>query len=381
MSVVVLRSLSEVASSQDLLDELVAHASEPNIFFESWFLRAALSHLRQSDQEILVTLVCAPEGTPLALIPLHVASRSLRSPFRRTSVWQHRHCFLGTPLLRATREVEAFTLFLAWLRSYTPRASLFTLPCMSADGPVYQAIVAALRNERLAWVETVRYQRAFQAGGLSTDEHFSRLSKRMRKELKRKERRMEESGPTELLSLSPSSDLEAWAETFLRMEASGWKGRAQSALQTNPMDLAFFREILAQALPRGKLAMTLLQLNQQPTAGMVSFLSGDGAFAFKIAYDEQFAHFSPGALATLYSLQALLLNNRVRWIDSSAAPNHPLLDKLYLDRRTIVTLEIGLHGTLPLRLVHSARRLYRAIIRASNAPRAIVATAEGDDDG
>lgn len=368
MSVVVLHTPAELAASEALLEDLAAHAAEPNVFFEGWFLRAALNHLREPHQQILLALVQSPEGAPLALFPTQMSRRSVRSPFRRASLWLHRHCFLGTPLVRAGSEVAAFTAYLSWMRAYQPRVSLLTLPSMTADGPVHQAILTALRREGLPFVETVRYERAFQPTGISADEHFDRLTKRMRKELKRKERRLEDCGSTELRSLSAASDLASWGDAFLSMEASGWKGRAQSALQTNPADLAFFRELLAESMQRQKLAMTLLQIGDKPAAGTVSFVSGVGVFAFKIAYDEQFAHVSPGSIATLYTLQTLLPDSRIRWIDSSAAPNHPLLDKIYLGRRTIVTLEVGLHGAVPLRLVNTARQMYRAYKRRPPPP-------------
>jgi hypothetical protein len=65
-----------------------------------------------------------------------------------------------------------------------------------------------------------------------------------------------------------------------------------------------------------------------------------GAVAFKIAYDEAFARFSPGVLLELEHIRRLHEPGAPAWMDSGAAPNHPMIDHLWRDRRSIETVVV-----------------------------------------
>ena len=297
MPVQLLTTPADLDAYAGALTELEAHASEPNVFFEGWFLRSALTHLLKPGSTVAIALISSPSGSPIGLIPLQWQERSLRAPFRRISVWQHRHCFLATPLLRASAEQESICELLTWLRTSYPRVPLLTLPGMCADGPVYKALQQTLISMRMPSIETVRIRRAFQSADLTPDQYFAKLSKHDRKELRRKERRVTELAPPAFRTLADPAELPHWCEMFLGIEASGWKGRACSALRHTPEDRAFFCDLLAAALAKHKLLMTQLDIGARPAAANVVFVSGGGSFAFKIAYDEDFARLSPGPLA------------------------------------------------------------------------------------
>ena len=64
----------------------------------------------------------------------------------------------------------------------------------------------------------------------------------------------------------------------------------------------------------------------------------------KIAYDEAYARFSPGVLLELDNLD-LLARGDIDWMDSCAAENHPMIDSLWGERRTIVRVSLPLAGT------------------------------------
>ena len=79
----------------------------------------------------------------------------------------------------------------------------------------------------------------------------------------------------------------------------------------------------------------------QPIARRCAFLASDGSFAFKTAYDERFAHYSPGAIVEIDSLTQLDGLERVRWMDSCALPDNTLINRISNDRKTIDSLVIG----------------------------------------
>jgi hypothetical protein len=84
-----------------------------------------------------------------------------------------------------------------------------------------------------------------------------------------------------------------------------------------------------------------LDFEGRPVARRCAFVAGEGSFAFKTAFDEAFADFSPGAILELDSIQQLRALPDVRWMDSCAAPDNLLVNRLSNDRRTIQTVIIG----------------------------------------
>ena len=76
---------------------------------------------------------------------------------------------------------------------------------------------------------------------------------------------------------------------------------------------------------------------------LVNFITPPGSFSFKIAFDERHARFSPGVLVQIENLQ-LLARGDLRWMDSCAAENHPMIDSLWGGRRAIVRVTVPLAG-------------------------------------
>src|SRR5438105_2357806 len=88
---------------------------------------------------------------------------------------------------------------------------------------------------------------------------------------------------------APGDDFSAEIERFLALEASGWKGRAGGALACSAASLRFGREVLGEAARRGRLHMVGIDCDGQPIARRYSILAGEGAYAYKTAYDEAYA--------------------------------------------------------------------------------------------
>jgi CelD/BcsL family acetyltransferase involved in cellulose biosynthesis len=63
---------------------------------------------------------------------------------------------------------------------------------------------------------------------------------------------------------------------------------------------------------------------------------GEGAWFWKIAYDENFAQASPGMQLTCEATRALLADPTLAWCDSCAAPGQPMVERAWGERRTIV---------------------------------------------
>ena len=64
-----------------------------------------------------------------------------------------------------------------------------------------------------------------------------------------------------------------------------------------------------------------------------------------LAFDEALGRFSPGVLIEIANLHAVQDDPAIGWMDSCAAPDHPMIDSLWAERRTIVQYRIALRGT------------------------------------
>ena len=132
------------------------------------------------------------------------------------------------------------------------------------------------------------------------------------------------------------------AEAFLALEASGWKGRERSAMASDRFRAAFAREAINRLAELDMCRVHTLRLDGRPIAALVVFVEGGIAYTWKIAYDEALGRFSPGMLLMLEVTKSLLEDPNIEMSDSCAAPNHPLVGRIWSEARPIGTMIVGL---------------------------------------
>jgi hypothetical protein len=64
-------------------------------------------------------------------------------------------------------------------------------------------------------------------------------------------------------------------------------------------------------------------------------LSSNGGFAFRIAFDEAYAKFSPGVQLEFENIRRVCGDPRIAWFDSCAAPRHLMANRIWSERRMI----------------------------------------------
>src|SRR5262249_42281226 len=170
------------------------------------------------------------------------------------------------------------------------------------------------------------------------------LSTGNRKELRRQRKRLGELGRLEGVTPQPGGDAAARVARFPALEAAGWEGQEGTALGAHQVERDYFRAIAAAAHARGRLLLLALELDGRPVALKCNFLAGEGSFAFKIAFDENYARFSPGVQLELENVRELHARPGVRWMDSCAVAQHFMINRLWVDRRTIQTVVVAAGG-------------------------------------
>jgi CelD/BcsL family acetyltransferase involved in cellulose biosynthesis len=369
---------------ETLRDEWVAlagHASEPNAFAEHWFVGPGLRHFRHDCTVRLLEV--RNGGALIGILPLCIAPRYGRVPVRHVQNWLHSNAFLGAPLVRAGQEQVFWAAVIAGLDE-DPWASAFLhINGLVEHGPLHRGLAAA------AWVagrscDTVfRTERAVLVAGLAPTEYLEQtVRKKKRKELNRLRNRLAELGTLTSRSLCDGGEIDGWCDAFLALERSGWKGSRGSALACSSGGEAFLREVVAGAFAAGRLHFLRLDLDGRPLAMLLNFMTPPGAFSFKIAFDEDYARFSPGVLIQIENL-AVLDSPGFAWMDSCAVEDHPMINSLWADRRPLVRLTVPLAGSwrgAAFRICRSAENLSRTVRRLLTRPRVLQEAVQDDDD-
>lgn len=353
---------------------LAGDAAEPNSFAEGWFVAAGIGLAGDRG----VRLIEVREGARLVgLLPLEVVPRYGRVPVRHVQNWKHANDFLGVPLVRSGYEARFWAAVLDTLDTAPWAPGFLHLNGLVEDGAVHAGlrVAAAAVGRRCDVVH--RSVRALVASPLGAEAYYAdTVRKKKRKELGRVARRLAELGAVTSATLGHGDDVPAWCDAFLALEHSGWKGRAGSSLASAPGTAAFFRDAVAGAHAAGRLEFRRMDLDGRPIAMLVNFIAPPGSFSFKTAFDEVYAKYSPGVLIQLDNL-SLMERADIDWMDSCAAPDHPMIDSLWGERRTIVRVSVPLSGVRR----GLEFRLARGLEEASARVRRIQAARRGERDG
>jgi hypothetical protein len=356
--VVVLESADAVTPYMGAIDALAASAIDSNPLYEAATLATAMTHL-QAGGPVNVALVWSErssDGTRVLLgaFPYQARRGYLGLPMKVWSIWTHIHSFLATPLARAGHERAAIRRFLAFADQ--SGAAMVRFPLFEAAGAFGPALADVLAERALPFVETGRHERAFLKCDLDGDSYLAaHMRKKKRKEYNRQWNRLAETGALHF-EANDGGHLDAWLKRFFWLERSGWKGKRGTALAERPNERDFFETMCRDARAAGKFHAAQIVLDGKPLAMLASFVSGGGAYSFKIAYDEAYARFSPGALLMMKVIGAFHDDPRISWVDSCAIPNHPMIDHIWAERRVMRELNAATaHWLSPAIIAYSAR--------------------------
>jgi len=338
-------------------ESLAVRALEPNVFYEPTPLLAAINELGYLPPPTVLLVYLKPAGRPdaeailIGLFPFFRARRGPRGILRYYRLFTNMQCGLNTPLIDGQHAELAIDSALTWLDGAPGGARYLGLFGIASDGDFARILRGLLARRRQPWLEERRYERALFRPRASAAEYLeAAISGRHRKGYRRLQNRLAELGELSFRVSQFDQPIEPWTEDFLALEARGWKGVHGNAMLSSAADRAFFRALLTQMHARRQLMMVSLVLNQKPIAMKCNLLPaqpGAGAFAYKIAYDEDYARYSPGVLLEIENIRLLHeLQPGVAWMDSSAFPDHPMINRLWLDRREIVDLLCGSAGAI-----------------------------------
>lgn len=349
---------------------LAARALEPNVFLEPAFALAAAPALGNDVKVGLIWSQTLPREL-LGLFPVRIEHWRHGRPLPVLSGWMHPYAPFGVPLVHRDFAEPVIT---AWLDRISADASLpayLLMPFVCEDGGFAAALERVLARRGCANASFDRHQRALLAPNGERAGYIDRaIATKQRRELARKWRRFEDLGTTEIVRAETPAEVATALEEFFRIEASGWKGRVGTAAANHFAIRRFMTQAVTRLVAQDQAAIRSLRVGGQVIAVAITLRSGRSAWGWKIAYDEAFARFSPGVQLLVRLTDEMLENPDIAHVDSTATANHPMIDHIWRERRSMSDrlIEVRRHW-IPAALVFRLETMWRSLRAAAKLVR------------
>lgn len=195
-----------------------------------------------------------------------------------------------------------------WVRA-NPQVDIFDINLLLKDSSAYLAVIAGFKAAGL-WVQPYfRFSNwILDIRGRSFDDYFQSLPSKLKNTLARKQRKLDREVDWRIEIVQTGGDLEQALADYERVYAASWK--------TAETHKEFIRQFVLQSAqlynwPR----LGLLYIDQQPVAAQLWFVKDQCASIFKLVYDENFKHYSPGSVLTRAMMQAAIEIDQVQVVD------------------------------------------------------------------
>jgi len=327
------------------LDYLSSRTIEPNVFFNPYFLAPAMPRLE--DREVRLAVIRDGDeykSRLRLLVPFSVERPGipLGVPIMRT--WASPFGPLGTPLLDRDDPVGVTEDFFAMLsRPHLKLPKVLVLPDMRLDGPVAAMLRTVAEARGLPMATTGEVERPFIDSTLDGEAYLkASLNKHRYGEYRRLKRRLAEQGELVHEVARVPEEVRVAVEGFLALEAAGWKGRKRTAMIIDRYQAAFAREAVHGLAEQDLCRIHSLTLGGKLIASLIVFVEAGVAYTWKTAYDENYAAFSPGVLLMIEVTKQHLDDPNIEITDSCAVPDHPMVSRLWSERKRMGTLVIGM---------------------------------------
>ncbi|MCW5611024.1 MAG: GNAT family N-acetyltransferase [Rubrivivax sp.] len=213
------------------------------------------------------------------------------------------------PPIAAGVGVSALAQLFTALRKQSPRPAVVNLAPFERQSSEYTALRDALRQAGLHAYEYFCFGNWF----LPAEDHAGRADSyiasrpgEVRSTLRRMSRRFESAGGTIEVVSSPE-DAERAIAAYLAVYAASWK-------QPEPHP-EFIPGLIRLCARRGWLRMGVAWIGGRPVGAQLWIVAGGRAAIFKLAYDAEYARFSPGTLLTAALMRQALDVDRVAQVD------------------------------------------------------------------
>ncbi|OAF06205.1 acyl-CoA acyltransferase [Bradyrhizobium centrolobii] len=332
---------------------LAQQAIEPNGYYlPGWEL--AVSATARGDTDALA--LRAFDGSSkrlIGLMPVISFGRAWKIPLPAL-VSAHPYGTLCSPLIDRDTSIEAAARLIEQAREAGAHA--LVLRDVALDGAAMTSLREILGRSGLKPHVLNSYIRA-ALDATQDGETLLRdaLGTKKLKELRRQRHRLEEHGPVAFEVARGPDEIGPALETFLQLEASGWKGKRGTALIQDAGDATFIRRAVPALAETAQCEVISLRAGTTPVAAGIVLRHQDRAFFFKLGVDERFAKYSPGVQLTIELTRHLCADPAIASADSTANADHPMINPIWRGRFAIGDVLIPLKRNDPVvALIHAA---------------------------
>lgn len=356
---------------------LAQRAIEPNGYYLPGWELAVSATARGRTEASALPAFDGSSTRLIGLMPVIPLWRAMKIPLPAL-VSAHPYGTLCSPLIDRDAPIAAATRLLQQAREAGAHA--LVLNDVALDGAAMTALKQVLDRDGLKPRVLSSYVRA-SLDATQDDETLLReaLGTKKLKELRRQRHRLEEHGPVAFDVARQPDEIGPALETFLQLEASGWKGKRGTALAQHAGDATFIRRAVPALAETAQCEIVTLRAGTTPVAAGIVLRHQDRAFFFKLGIDERFAKHSPGVQLTLELTRHLCADPAIASADSTASADHPMINPIWRGRFAVGDVLIPLRRHDPVvALIHgallgrnaaheAARRLVRRLRKSAKA--------------
>ena len=230
------------------------------------------------------------------------------------------HTPTGNVLLDPNHARSAFMALLAETKRHAPRHLGLDIGGVRQGSPLWEVLQGKTDCYFGSWGKVRMYGFLNVQGDF--DAYLASLNKSQRRELRSDRKKLESLGP---VSVERKTG-DAFLGEFLALEASGWKGRAGTAILNDPKRVAFYTTMARNYAEQGDLEWHVLRVGEQVAAVQMGIRCGASLNSPKIAFDENFASARPGFVLVVEMIKNLFSRQDINeYNPMSNSPQNRLL--------------------------------------------------------
>lgn len=280
------------------IERLLAERPERMVFQHPVWLRTWLSEFGDHCEPLFISAVS--DGEIKAIAPL------MRSDDRLTFIGDSSICdFMDFAVEPGSEEQSYPEIWRQLCEEDWTDLELWGLPDSS---PTRAAITALATGAGYAVGETLEAVSPRVALPATWEDYLASLRKKDRHELRRKIRRLFDSGAeVRFEALSDQADVIKGIEVFLDLHTRSRMDKTE--FMTDEM-ASFFRRMASALSASGLIRLFLLYINDRPAAGVLCFDAGDHLYMYNSGYDPDFGGLAVGLVSKALCLQWAIENGK-----------------------------------------------------------------------
>jgi hypothetical protein len=301
--VFVIERVTQLAPHIDAWSRLASSTSSPNAYYSPEFLIPNLEHVEHRPFVLLLVYdqTATDSGhTLVAFAPFILNAPNHHRPFGHLESFANKYVFGFNPLVDAVWDV-LFQVLQDPAQPWQLTDLVFEADSEGLPPVLFQHVTAARAISCRKGLS-----RTWLHKPLAFDDFLNGLSTNARRNYRRALRRLGDLGTLNLQLHRRCENIEAVVDDFLILERSGWKGSNETAMACDEGHVEFLHQVARSFNAKGGLFYVELRLDGRLIAVSLAHTQGSALFAFKIAYDEAFARYSPGVVVLIETIRRFI---------------------------------------------------------------------------